>query len=73
MPPVSNLTNLTGSMKICRRIVRAKQALSKLPRSGPQIANQMQDRRFAMKYLFAWMLGIPGGLIVIWFVFNHMH
>jgi hypothetical protein len=26
-----------------------------------------------MKYLFAWMLGIPGGLIVLWFLVNHMH
>jgi hypothetical protein len=26
-----------------------------------------------MKYLFAWMLGVPGGLIAIWFLFNHMH
>jgi hypothetical protein len=26
-----------------------------------------------MKYLFAWALGIPGGLIVVWFLFNHMH
>ncbi len=26
-----------------------------------------------MKYLAAWMLGIPGGLIVVWFLFNHMH
>ena len=26
-----------------------------------------------MKYLFAWILGVPGGLIVLWFLFNHMH
>jgi hypothetical protein len=26
-----------------------------------------------MKYMFAWMLGVPGGLIVLWFLFNHMH
>jgi len=26
-----------------------------------------------MKYLVAWALGIPGGLIVLWFLFNHMH
>jgi len=25
-----------------------------------------------MKYILAWLLGIPGGLIVIWFLFNHM-
>ncbi len=26
-----------------------------------------------MKYLFAWILGVPGGLILLWFLFNHMH
>jgi len=26
-----------------------------------------------MKYMFAWLLGVPGGLIVLWFLFNHMH
>ena len=26
-----------------------------------------------MKYLFAWLLGVPGGLILIWFLFSHMH
>jgi hypothetical protein len=26
-----------------------------------------------MKYLFAWVLGVPGGLILLWFAFNHMH
>jgi len=26
-----------------------------------------------MKYLLAWLLGVPGGLIVLWFLFNHMH
>jgi len=26
-----------------------------------------------MKYLFAWVLGVPGGLILLWFLFNHMH
>jgi len=31
------------------------------------------SRRIAMKYLFAWMLGVPGGLILLWFLFNHMH
>jgi hypothetical protein len=25
----------------------------------------------AMKYIFAWMLGVPGFLIVIWFLINH--
>jgi hypothetical protein len=24
-----------------------------------------------MKYMFAWLLGVPGGLIVLWFLFNH--
>lgn len=26
-----------------------------------------------MKYMLAWLLGVPGGLIVLWFLFNHMH
>jgi hypothetical protein len=26
-----------------------------------------------MKYIFAWALGVPGGLILLWFLFNHMH
>jgi len=26
-----------------------------------------------VKYVFAWMLGVPGGLIVLWFIFNHLH
>ncbi len=24
-----------------------------------------------MKYMVAWALGIPGGLIFLWFVLNH--
>jgi hypothetical protein len=24
-----------------------------------------------MKYLLAYVLGIPGGLILLWFIFNH--
>lgn len=26
-----------------------------------------------MKYLFAWLLGVPGFIIVIWFIVAHMH
>lgn len=26
-----------------------------------------------MKYIIAWMLGVPGGLILLWFLFSHMH
>lgn len=29
------------------------------------------ERRSAMKYLFAWILGVPGIVIVIWFALNH--
>jgi len=25
-----------------------------------------------MKYLLAWLLGVPGGLILLWFLFNQM-
>ena len=27
----------------------------------------------SMKYMLAWLLGVPGGLILLWFLFNHMH
>jgi hypothetical protein len=26
-----------------------------------------------MKYPVAWIPGVPGGLIVLWFLFNHVH
>jgi hypothetical protein len=26
----------------------------------------------AMRYMIAWLLGVPGGLILLWFLFNHM-
>src|ERR1700690_3421036 len=29
--------------------------------------------RITMKYLGAWILGVPTGLILLWFVFNHVH
>jgi hypothetical protein len=32
-----------------------------------------QLARAVMKYIFAWILGVPGGLILLWFLFNHMH
>lgn len=25
-----------------------------------------------MKYLFAWMIGVPGVIIFIWFLVNHI-
>jgi len=25
-----------------------------------------------MKYMFAWILGVPGFLIILWFLFNHV-
>lgn len=28
---------------------------------------------FYMKYFGAWLLGVPTGLIVLWFLFNHVH
>jgi len=28
---------------------------------------------FKMKYGIAYLLGVPGVLILAWFVFNHMH
>jgi hypothetical protein len=32
-----------------------------------------RNREKLMKYIVAWLLGIPGGLIVLWFLFNHAH
>jgi hypothetical protein len=32
-----------------------------------------EEIKETMKYLFAWVLGVPGGLILLWFLFNHMH
>jgi hypothetical protein len=29
------------------------------------------ERRYIVKYLFAWGLGVPGVLIVTWFLMNH--
>jgi len=26
-----------------------------------------------MKYIIAWGLGVPGGIIVLWFLLNHLH
>jgi len=41
--------------------------------AAQQLHKHSRKRRLRMKYLFAWILGIPGGLIVIWFLFNHLH
>jgi hypothetical protein len=27
--------------------------------------------RFSMKYMFAWLLGVPGVIIIAWFLLNH--
>jgi len=32
----------------------------------------MREERKTMKYLFAWMLGVPGVLILLWFLINHL-
>ena len=31
------------------------------------------NTRGSMKYLLAWILGVPGGLILLWFLFSHLH
>jgi hypothetical protein len=43
-------------------------------RIGNRLAQQSSggDAK-TMKYLLAWILGVPGGLILLWFLFNHMH
>jgi hypothetical protein len=40
---------------------------------GRIVAKVAQGGEQKMKYLLAWLLGVPGGLIVLWFLFNHMH
>jgi hypothetical protein len=32
-----------------------------------------EEIKTTMKYMIAWLLGVPGGLILLWFLFNHMH
>jgi hypothetical protein len=47
-------------------------------RSGVRLSTEsraFQARRnggVSMKYILAWLLGIPGGLILLWFLFNQM-
>jgi len=36
-------------------------------------AEMQMHARGLMKYLLAWILGVPGGLILLWFLFNHVH
>jgi hypothetical protein len=48
----------------------------KLPQRESEVkAKRLQppDRRRIMKYIVAWMLGVPGFLVVLWFLFNHGH
>ena len=30
-----------------------------------------QGKEYEMKYLFAWVMGVPGVLILLWFLMNH--
>jgi hypothetical protein len=47
-------------------------AFGRQSKSGPPVAYHAPGGK-TVKYLFAWILGVPGGLIVLWFLFNHMH
>jgi hypothetical protein len=40
--------------------------------SGASIA-EYSSRRSSHEIFGAWLLGVPTGLIVIWFLFNHVH
>jgi hypothetical protein len=31
----------------------------------------MRQEEHQMKYMFAWLLGVPGVVIVAWFLLNH--
>lgn len=41
------------------------------PAFGDSNANTVLGGYF-MKYLLGWILGIPAGIILIWFVVNHL-
>ena len=30
-----------------------------------------KTRSLRMRYLFAWLLGVPGAVVIIWFLFAH--
>jgi hypothetical protein len=38
-----------------------------------EICNQRTDGGNEMKYILAWVLGVPGVVIVAWFLIAHMH
>jgi len=42
-------------------------------RNGLAIALDVVVEVDIVKYLAAWMLGVPGILIVVWFLFSHGH
>jgi len=48
-----------------------KRPLKCLSTVGPGIYIP-EERKVNMKYLVAWGLGVPGVLIVIWFLINHL-
>jgi hypothetical protein len=41
------------------------------PRDSPHAGRRCLGRRGEMKYLFAWLLGVPGILIILWFLLSH--
>jgi hypothetical protein len=41
------------------------------PDNGMKTALQWRRRFVIMRYLFAWLLGVPFGLVVLWFLFSH--
>jgi hypothetical protein len=49
----------------------AKFVSEEMNRHGIGLATSPQE--VWVKYLVAWMLGVPGFIIVLWFLFNHGH
>ena len=62
--------NDRGNRYLCRMV-----RLHVTPHPRNEMAPRLlkSAREDVMKYLFAWILGVPGGLILLWFAFNHMH
>lgn len=45
--------------------------LGRLAPKLPKLYRSFLSRGITMKYMFAWLLGVPGLLILAWFLFNH--
>lgn len=63
---------LTCGVTILRRFAGRWYAISPIFGYGHLLALQMPKyERKTMKYLVAWLLGVPGIVVVLWFLFSH--